>query len=325
MIATYLGGLHNVVAPQGTAFTADHARILKRYVEEVVLCFDSDTAGQGAAVRSFDLLLAAGLSIRVAGLPAPHDPDSFLKNFGADALRKLIAEAPAFFDFYLDRLCHQNDSATDRGRAAIVQGMAEAVNKSGNQVVIDTYAQRTALRLSVAANAVRAEFKKRSRTTVAPRKEGDEPAAETTQRERPSQQEFWILKLALLHPELSEWISARIDPSWLMNVAVRNLVARLIVPVGTEAPDAKGLIGQIEDSYERSLATEALAEDQEIPHGAKQVEDLLKTLRNQTLDRQIQALNNRLADPKLADDAQVALLRQQQSLRQSKQEPLATH
>ena len=49
-----MAGVQNVVAPQGTAFTADHARILKRYVEEVVLCFDSDEAGQNAAVRSLD-------------------------------------------------------------------------------------------------------------------------------------------------------------------------------------------------------------------------------------------------------------------------------
>ena len=54
LIACFMAGVQNVVAPQGTAFTADHARILRRYVEEVVLCFDSDEAGQNAAVRSLD-------------------------------------------------------------------------------------------------------------------------------------------------------------------------------------------------------------------------------------------------------------------------------
>src|SRR4051794_40664831 len=66
LIACFMAGVQNVVAPQGTAFTADHARILKRYVAEVVLCFDSDTAGQNAAIRSLDHLLAADLAIRVA-------------------------------------------------------------------------------------------------------------------------------------------------------------------------------------------------------------------------------------------------------------------
>src|ERR1051325_8672915 len=85
LIACFMAGVQNIVAPQGTAFTPDHARILKRYVDEVVLCFDSDTAGQQAAVRVLDGLLAAGLAIRVATIPAPHDPDSFIKEHGGTA------------------------------------------------------------------------------------------------------------------------------------------------------------------------------------------------------------------------------------------------
>ena len=72
LIACFMAGVKNVVAPQGTALTADHCRILKRYGDEVVLCFDSDNAGQNAAVRSLDILLASGLAIRVATVPAPQ-------------------------------------------------------------------------------------------------------------------------------------------------------------------------------------------------------------------------------------------------------------
>src|SRR5207249_6342458 len=97
LIACYMAGVQNVVAPQGTAFTAEHARILKRYVDELVLCFDSDNAGQAAAVRILDSLLASGLAIRVAAVPAPHDPDSFIKEFGGEAFRELIGKAEGFF------------------------------------------------------------------------------------------------------------------------------------------------------------------------------------------------------------------------------------
>src|SRR3954453_16135438 len=93
LMACYMGGVQNVVAPQGTAFTPEHARILKRYVEEVVLCFDSDTAGHSAAVRVLDSLLASGLAIRVAAMPPPHDPDSFIKEKGGPAFQQLIHEA----------------------------------------------------------------------------------------------------------------------------------------------------------------------------------------------------------------------------------------
>src|ERR1035437_1473247 len=168
LIACFMAGVQNIVAPQGTAFTADHARIIKRYVDEVVLCFDSDEAGQNAAVRSLDHLLESGLAARVAVVPAPHDPDSFIKANGGEAFRKLVESADGFFDYYLNRLCKLNDANSDKGRNAILRGMAEAVHKTGNLVLIDKYAQKTALRLGVSPEAVRAEFKKTSRTKTAP-------------------------------------------------------------------------------------------------------------------------------------------------------------
>jgi DNA primase len=160
LIACFMAGVKNVVAPQGTALTADHCRILKRYGDEVVLCFDSDNAGQNAAVRSLDILLGSGLAIRVATVPAPHDPDSFIKAHGGPAFAQLIERAENFFDYYLNRLCATNDLATDKGRLAVLHAMAEATQKTGNAVLTDTYAQKTAARLGVSPDAARAEFKK---------------------------------------------------------------------------------------------------------------------------------------------------------------------
>src|SRR5438552_623182 len=137
LIACYMSGVRNVVAPQGTAFTSEHARILKRYVDEVVLCFDSDTAGQAAAVRVLDSLLASGLAVRVATLPAPHDPDSFIKESGGPAFQQLLAKAEGFFDYYLNRLCATNQLSTDKGRLTVLRSMAEAVLKTGNAILLD--------------------------------------------------------------------------------------------------------------------------------------------------------------------------------------------
>ena len=104
LIACFTNGVQNIVAPQGTAFTEQHARIIKRYANEVVLCFDSDNAGQNAIVRSLDHLLASDLAVRVAVVPSPHDPDSFIKANGGEAFRKLVENAEGFFDYLLKRL-----------------------------------------------------------------------------------------------------------------------------------------------------------------------------------------------------------------------------
>jgi DNA primase len=226
LIACFMGGIQNIVAPQGTAFTEQHARILKRYVNEVVLCFDSDEAGQNAAVRSLDHLLASGLAVRVAVVPAPHDPDSFIKANGGEAFRKLIENAEGFFDYYLNRLCKQNDPNTDKGRNMILRGMADAVHKTGNSVLMDTYAQKTALRLGVSPEAVRAEFKKAASPKSVLTAEENELSESTVSTEtlQPSSVEFGILQILFKSDEFINWVSGYFDPDWITNEAVKKIV-----------------------------------------------------------------------------------------------------
>ncbi|MEI9865709.1 MAG: toprim domain-containing protein [Limisphaerales bacterium] len=174
LIACFMAGVQNIVAPQGTAFTEQHARILKRYTNEVVLCFDSDNAGQNAAVRALDHLLASGLAVRVAVVPSPHDPDSFIKANGGEAFNQLVKSAEGFFDYYLKRLCETNDANSDKGRLLILKSMAAALHKTDNAVLIDKHTQKTALRLGVSVESVRAEFKKNSASQPTSRADTEE-------------------------------------------------------------------------------------------------------------------------------------------------------
>ncbi|MBI3417362.1 MAG: DNA primase [Verrucomicrobia bacterium] len=325
LIACYMAGVHNIVAPQGTAFTAEHARILKRYVEEIVLCFDSDAAGQNAAVRVLDDLLASGLAIRVATVPAPHDPDSFIKEFGGDAFKQLLARAEGFFDFYLKHLCATNDAASDKGRLAILGAMAEAVNKTGNQVLMDTYAQQTALRLAVSSDAVRAEFKKAGRkkmnTPVAPERQAE--VEETTAPARPSVQEFWLMKLALADDEDIDWLAAHLDLNWLRHPGVRKILAhRLESHASGQWHGVAAMLSQFEDETTRSLISEALTERRAIPNRRQQLEDLLLRVRNQFIEQRLIHLTQQASTPGLAEVERTRLLHEQAGLRQLKRTPL---
>jgi DNA primase len=326
LIACFMAGVQNIVAPQGTAFTADHARIIKRYVDEVVLCFDSDEAGQNAAVRSLDHLLASGLAVRVAVVPAPHDPDSFIKANGGEAFRKLVEGAEGFFDYYLNRLCKLDDANSDKGRNAILRGMAEAVHKTGNAVLIDTYAQKTALRLGVSPEAVRAEFAKvRSPESGVRSAENEdsasiEPEAETP---RPNPQEFWLLKLLLLHDDLVAWTALHLDANWISHPFVRQIVERRLAAQTNETwQSLAAFLDECESPGMRGLVTEAVAEDRKIPNPDQQLGDVVLKLRNQYLDRQIAASIQRASQPETSETDRMELLRQQQELRQQKRVPL---
>jgi DNA primase len=323
LIACFMAGVQNVVAPQGTAFTADHARILKRYVDEVVLCFDSDEAGQNAAVRSLDHLLASGLAIRVAVVPAPHDPDSFIKANGGEAFQKLITDAEGYFDYYLNRLCAQNDANSDKGRNAILHGMAEAVHKTGNVVLIDKYAQKAALRLGVSPEAVRAEFKKIPAQKTASSENEAELAAAEIQSSRPSPHEFWLLKLLLLHDELASWAALHLDANWILHPLVRQIVEqRLDAQTNESWKNPAAFLDKCETPEMRNLVTEAVAEDRPIPNPEQQLADVALRLRNQFLDRQIMACVQRAGLPETSETDRMELLHRQQDLRRQKHAPI---
>jgi DNA primase len=327
LIACFTNGVHNIVAPQGTAFTESHARIIKRYANEVVLCFDSDNAGQNAIVRSLDHLLASGLAVRVAVVPAPHDPDSFIKANGGRAFNELIQNAEGFFDYYLNRLCATNEINSDKGRLVILKSMAEAVHKTGNSVLVDTYAQKTALRLGVPPESVRAEFKKNPTSHAAPREseedsfETAEPVAEAAP---PSSLEFHLLKLLLSQDEFVPWAALHLAVNWISHPDVRQIVdLRLAAQEHETWHNLAEFLDSCESAEQRSLITEAVAEDRKIPNPETQLADMTLKLRNQFYDRQIGALTQKISQPQLTDDEKVALLREQMKLKEQKRQPLS--
>jgi DNA primase len=96
LLQVWQHGFTNIIAGSGTAFTLEHARIIRRYASKAVLCYDGDEAGQKAAVKTGLVLAPQGISCRVLKLPSTEDPDSFIRQAGSDAFQKKIDDAPDF-------------------------------------------------------------------------------------------------------------------------------------------------------------------------------------------------------------------------------------
>ncbi|MBB2181946.1 DNA primase [Lachnospiraceae bacterium MD1] len=111
VIALHQAGFTNAVAALGTAFTIFHANLLKRYTNEVLLTFDSDSAGTQAALRAIPILKEAGLTVKVINMKPYKDPDEFIKALGAEEYAKRIAEARNSFFFEIDVLQSEYDMA----------------------------------------------------------------------------------------------------------------------------------------------------------------------------------------------------------------------
>ena len=348
LIACFMAGVQNVVAPQGTALTPDHARILKRYVEEVVLCFDADDAGQNAAVRSLDPLLAAGLSIRVAAIPNGKDPDEFIKQNGGEAFREITNKAEGFFDWYLKRLCAMNDVQTDKGRVTVLREFGESLAKTRNAVLIDTHAQKAAVRLGVSVESVRAELKK-SRASVEPRSQRDddfnrlaETAEEVTDAvnaeaaaESPkiTSEERQFIALLLNTHEHCDWVIQHLDIQWIPSAFTRKVLELRLQQHRNEQsfPATSFLDHFADDTVGRSLLADILASVEVVggkvaPRSALanakgQLEGILRKLRDDFLTAERLRLKKEIDHPDTPDDRRTELVRRQEELRIRRQRP----
>ena len=265
----------------------------------------------------------------VAVVPSPHDPDSFIKANGGEAFRALVENAEGFFDYLLKRLLATNDATSDKGRLAVLRGMAEALHKTGNSVLLDTHAQKTALRLGVAVDAVRKEFAKvKPQTAVVRDDEPDDSVlageVEAEAPSRPSNHELHLLKILLLHDNLAEWTAAHLDVHWLAHPFVRQIAdARLAAFEHETWHDLAEFLGGIESPLMRSLITEAVANERPMPNPEIQLADVTLKLRNQFLDQQIAALTQKISSPETADALKLEFLHEQQRLKQQKRLPLS--
>jgi DNA primase len=152
LITLFEAGITNVVAPQGTAFTEGQARVLKRFVKEVVLCFDADAAGKKAAERSLDALLQNDLVVRVAEMPAGEDPDSLVRRNGKEDFETRIATARDFFEFWIEREASTTNLSSLGAKMELARNLAETVSHVRDPLMRGEIASRVAARLGVATS-----------------------------------------------------------------------------------------------------------------------------------------------------------------------------
>jgi len=298
-ITCHENGFANVVAPQGTAFTEQHARILKRHADEVILMFDGDEAGQNAAVRNAEQLWELGVGIRVALLPEKHDPDSFLKQNGPAKLRELLDAAPGFFDFLLQRLSRQHNAKTERGKVQIADQMTPWLCRIRDPILQATFAQRTAACLDVREEVLRRKMKDFARHGPRPQDATAEPEVEPP---RPDglPAETALLQLILADERLLDTAAERLDRAWLTETVAAGLLGHaldLYTRGKWTGPNA--LLDATDEAGTRLVSGLLL---QPAPKGEPNAiaAGCLRTLERRWLEQQWQQLRRQLAQPGLA-------------------------
>jgi DNA primase len=153
------GGLP-VVATCGTALTVPQAQQLRRFAPKAVLCYDPDSAGQGAAERSSELLVGEGFDVNVVRLPDGLDPDSFVQKRGREAFVGQLKTSKPYLEFLLDRAAAAHDLTRDEARREFLRSMLAVAARIPDPAARDQFADRLAHKARVTEEVVRAEIRK---------------------------------------------------------------------------------------------------------------------------------------------------------------------
>ncbi len=329
LISAFEAGIENLVAPLGTAFTDQHARLLKRQVGdsgEIILCYDSDNAGYNAAVKAFRVLAAEGLLVRVAMLPAGEDPDSLIRNHGAEAFRELIAQAPEFFDFQIDRHGGTRNLDSLRDRLAFVRELSENIALVKDKMLQDSLIIRVTTRLGVGEADVRklvAEARaatlrqergqqRREAAEVRRQEEGPRPSRPAGATGPPPTQQGQVTDLTLSNRSVRMLCQLLINdatarrhlvvqppPEFLRDLPETEFLTRLWL--ADFDPDSNASIASFTASLTPTeQAAVARLRGETLPPAATDfADDCLRTLHRQALQNRIRGIKARLNDPRL--------------------------
>lgn len=159
-IALHQYGFDCAVASLGTSLTEEHAVLLSKYTEQVVLIYDGDEAGQRAAQRAIPMLEKAGLQVKVLRMKDAKDPDEFLKKFGADKFKILLEESSNRVEYQLDAIRRKYRLEEDEQRVKFIQEAAELICTLGSAVQREVYGHRVAESGKISYEAMKMEVDK---------------------------------------------------------------------------------------------------------------------------------------------------------------------
>ncbi|HHW32356.1 MAG TPA: DNA primase [Clostridiaceae bacterium] len=162
-ISLHQHGITNTVASLGTALTETQGRLLKKYADEVIVAFDSDTAGQAATLRSLELLDSIGCNVKILTLPQGKDPDEYIRSNGAEEFRKLVKNSLSVVEFRIKTIKKETDTETTEGKIKFLDMAAEVLSKIDNNIEKEMYVKKIASEYGISEESILLEIDKKIR------------------------------------------------------------------------------------------------------------------------------------------------------------------
>jgi DNA primase len=313
-IQLYQNGIENVVATSGTSLTDDHARIIRRYAQNICLCYDSDTAGINAAARGGEILFQNNVEVKVLLLPEGQDPDSYVKEKRADAFYELIKNATDYFSFRMDKIQQVHNLQNAQDRSLAVNEILEILAPLKDNVKVGFYVERISENWDVPNTLLFNELRGKRRNLRRRDEFRDERIQQVRQARTPlvfngawSAEKDLLLILMTYYTEVKDFVVEHIQVDDFLNNEMRDVFKILCDYEEESMRDLhQFVLDKLENQTLRDLFTKDLFQDFKDP--ARYLQDCIRQIKIAKYQSFVDAAGKKLRAMKPSDPDYLILL-----------------
>lgn len=297
LISLYQYGIQIAVATLGTALTSQQARLIKRYADNVIISYDSDGPGTKASLRAIDILVEAGLSVKVLDLKDAKDPDEYVRKYGTDEYRKAMKDAVPRIKFKIDNLKSSFDLSKDQDNIKFAQEAVNIIKQLKSPVEIDYYIKYLSEIVQLDEDAVKREIYGKSYSSRN-LSNGKFNNKFNKKEEKPIEKmdaiqhgeeltEIKLMKIMMNIPAAREKVLLKIDEKELLmedSKKILNYLSKIDSEKIVEPDELEG----INDEYIKSLKKTSLESIN--TKNMKEIEETVKSVRRNSLKKTIDNL-----------------------------------
>lgn len=314
VVSLHQAGFDSAVASLGTSLTPEQARIISRYTNQVIIAYDSDSAGVKAAQRAIGILEKLDLKVKVLKMQDAKDPDEYIKLRGPDAFRNLIEASENQIDYRLGQITKKFDLSLDEQKVEFLKEASDLVSRLPGGVERQVYAMRVASMAGVDAAVVTAEVERRRRRLVSqahrninrenarPEKQS-QPEERTLRYEDPSSAaaEEGLIRLLYLEPALARKLSLPAAEKF-SSPALAHIYSAIVQRIETGGSMSTAVLSEMLSGEEMGLLVSLLQKPEALKSGERSLADYIEKINERSALRSggtdLRELANKLRERK---------------------------
>ncbi|MBS7298406.1 MAG: DNA primase [Eubacteriales bacterium] len=298
VISVYQAGITNVVATLGTALTENQAKLLMKYCREILICYDSDDAGQTATRRAIDIINSVGGKARVIEMQGAKDPDEYIKLNGVVMFRNLVDNAPSSSDYLVKSARRNYNLDTEDGKIGYVSAAVDSLKGVQDDIEVDAYIKRISKESGISVDAIYAEYKKKA---VAYKKEKDRvvrvPQISVLQAHKRNgtkleEAEILLLSLCSKSKKLYKLISSEMQIGDYSTDTLKMLAEYIYNSFENGAtPDSTAIMNKV-DEDELQTVSKVFCLDEQYQDSDNAAMELINTIKKEKIEQMLEGETN---------------------------------